>query len=101
MVIGLCRAYIDAKMFSAWGWRVPFLVSWCSWCFPSRSGCKLKETPVFQKMKAEGKGSKSPLTDSFLKLPKQQVRAARTVRGYRRPGCRLVHRPVLCPVLPR
>src|SRR5262249_42215102 len=30
---------------------------------------KLNESPVFQRMKAEGKGSKSPLTDSFLKYP--------------------------------
>jgi len=30
---------------------------------------KLHESPVFQKMKAEGKGSKSPLYDSFMKYP--------------------------------
>jgi len=30
---------------------------------------KLHESPVFQKMKAEGKGSKSPLSDSFFKYP--------------------------------
>jgi nitrate/nitrite transporter NarK len=30
---------------------------------------KLNESPIFQKMKAEGKGSKAPLTDSFLKYP--------------------------------
>ena len=30
---------------------------------------KLHESPIFQKMKAEGKGSKSPLTDSFFKYP--------------------------------
>jgi hypothetical protein len=30
---------------------------------------KLNESPVFQKMKSEGKGSKSPLTDSFLRYP--------------------------------
>jgi MFS family permease len=30
---------------------------------------KLNESPIFQRMKAEGKGSKAPLTDSFLKYP--------------------------------
>ena len=30
---------------------------------------KLNESPVFQRMKAEGKGSKAPLRDSFLKYP--------------------------------
>ena len=51
-------------------------------------------------MKAEGKGSKSPLTDSFLQLPEQQVRAARAARRHRRPGRGLVHGPVLRAVLP-
>lgn len=27
LVIGLCRLYMDAKMFSEWGWRIPFVVS--------------------------------------------------------------------------
>ena len=26
VVIGLCRLYMDAKMFSEWGWRIPFIV---------------------------------------------------------------------------
>jgi len=30
---------------------------------------KLQESPVFQRMKSQGKGSKSPLKDSFLKYP--------------------------------
>jgi Na+/melibiose symporter-like transporter len=30
---------------------------------------KLNETPIFQKMKEEGKGSKAPLTESFLRYP--------------------------------
>src|SRR5438552_7302907 len=27
VVIGLCRIYMDAKVFLEWGWRIPFLVS--------------------------------------------------------------------------
>src|SRR5205809_7237031 len=27
IVIGLCREYMDAKVFADWGWRIPFLVS--------------------------------------------------------------------------
>ena len=30
---------------------------------------RLNETPIFQKMKEEGKGSKAPLTESFLHYP--------------------------------
>ena len=41
----------------------------CCWGSRSGSGCKLNESPVFQRMKEEGKGSKAPLTESFGKWP--------------------------------
>jgi MFS family permease len=68
-VIYLCRANMDAKAFSEWGWRVPFWVSIILLAFSVYIRLKLEESPVFQKMKSEGKGSKSPLTDSFLRYP--------------------------------
>jgi MFS family permease len=69
VVIGLCRVYMDAKIFADWGWRIPFWVSLILLVFSVYIRLKLHESPVFQKMKAEGKGSKSPLTDSFFKYP--------------------------------
>jgi MFS family permease len=60
---------MDSKDFSEWGWRIPFLVSAILLAFSIYIRLKLQESPVFQKMKAEGKGSKAPLTDSFLKYP--------------------------------
>jgi MFS family permease len=69
LVIGLCRAYMDAKVFAEWGWRIPFLVSLILLVFSVWIRLKLNETPVFQKMKAEGKGSSKPLTESFLQYP--------------------------------
>jgi MFS family permease len=68
-VIGGCRVGMDAKDFAEWGWRIPFLVSAILLAFSVYIRLKLNESPVFQKMKAEGKGSKSPLTDSFLRYP--------------------------------
>jgi MFS family permease len=68
-VIALCRTQMDAKVFADWGWRVPFLVSLILLVFSVYIRLKLNESPVFQKMKSEGKGSKSPLTDSFLRYP--------------------------------
>ena len=68
-VIGLCRTQMDAKVFADWGWRIPFLVSIILLVFSVYIRLKLNESPVFQRMKAEGKGSKAPLTDSFLKYP--------------------------------
>ena len=68
-VIGGCRVLMDPKEFALWGWRLPFLVSVILLVFSVYIRLKLQESPVFQKMKAEGKGSKSPLTDRFLKYP--------------------------------
>jgi MFS family permease len=69
LIIGVCRVYMDAKVFADWGWRIPFWLSLILLVFSIYIRLKLHESPVFQKMKAEGKGSKSPLTDSFLKYP--------------------------------
>jgi MFS family permease len=69
LVIGVCRVYMDTKVFADWGWRIPFWVSLILLVFSVYIRLKLHESPIFQKMKAEGKGSKSPLTDSFFKYP--------------------------------
>jgi MFS family permease len=69
LVIWLCRSNMDAKAFAEWGWRLPFWVSVILLAFSVYIRLKLEESPVFRRMKAEGKGSKSPLTDSFLKYP--------------------------------
>jgi MFS family permease len=68
-IIGLCRIYIDTKVFAEWGWRIPFLVSLILLVFSVYIRLRLNETPVFLKMKEEGKGSKAPLTESFFRYP--------------------------------
>jgi MFS family permease len=68
-VIGIARGTMDAKEFAEWGWRIPFWLSLVLLIFSVYIRLKLNESPIFQKMKAEGKGSKSPLTDSFFKYP--------------------------------
>jgi MFS family permease len=69
LVIGVCRVYMDAKMFAEWGWRIPFWMSLILLIFSVIIRMRLNETPIFQKMKEEGKGSKAPLTESFLRYP--------------------------------
>src|SRR3954462_7095608 len=69
VVIGLCRLYMDAKMFAEWGWRIPFIVSLVLLVFSVYIRLRLSESPIFMRMKEEGKGSKAPLTDSFLRYP--------------------------------
>ena len=71
VVIYMCRftGWMTPTQFSDWGWRLPFLVSLVLLIFSIYIRLKLNESPVFQRMKAEGKGSKAPLTDSFMKYP--------------------------------
>src|ERR1700710_1888196 len=69
LVIGLCRVYMDAKMFAEWGWRLPFWISLVLLVFSVYIRLKLNESPIFAKMKEEGKGSSAPLTESFLHYP--------------------------------
>ena len=67
VVIGVCRVKFPADVFKTWGWRIPFLVSVILLAFSVYIRLKLEESPVFKAMKAQGKGSKAPLTDSFTK----------------------------------
>src|SRR5689334_14045121 len=65
VIIGACRGGMDEAAFKSWGWRVPFLVSLFLLAISVYIRLKLNESPVFVKMKAEGKGSKAPLRESF------------------------------------
>ena len=69
LLIGIGRESMDAKAFSQWGWRIPFLFSLVLLIFSAWIRLKLAATPVFQKMREEGKGSKRPLTESFFHYP--------------------------------
>jgi MFS family permease len=69
LVIGTCRGLLSPESFTAWGWRLPFLVSLVLLIFSVYIRVKLEESPVFRQMKAQGKGSKSPLRESFLHYP--------------------------------
>ncbi|MGO1077005.1 MFS transporter [Inquilinus sp. CA228] len=67
IVILACRMSMDAATFDAWGWRIPFLVSIILLVVSIWIRLQLNESPLFQQMKAEGKGSKAPLTESFAR----------------------------------
>ncbi len=73
LIIGACRIYMDAAAFADWGWRLPFLLSLALLILSVIIRLKLNESPVFQKMKQEGRGSTSPLTDSFLRYPNNRL----------------------------
>ena len=68
VILGV-RTWIGEEAFADWGWRVPFLVSILLLGVSLWIRLKLDESPAFRRMKAEGKGSTTPLKDSFLKWP--------------------------------
>ena len=70
-VILSTRLSFGEDAFSSWAWRLPFLVSIVLVAFSYFIRSKMNESPIFLKMKASGKASKSPLRDSFL-VPKNR-----------------------------
>jgi MFS family permease len=66
VVIGV-RTWLGEEAFAAWGWRLPFLVSIVLLIISLWIRMKLEESPVFKKMKEEGKGSTAPLTEAFAR----------------------------------
>ncbi|MBF0305587.1 MAG: MHS family MFS transporter [Alphaproteobacteria bacterium] len=65
LVILGCRTALTPAQFDEWGWRIPFLVSILLLAISVWIRLKLHESPIFTKMKEEGKTSKAPLTESF------------------------------------
>ena len=65
MVILGTRTAIGEAAFSDWGWRVPFIVSILLLAVSVYIRLSMNESPAFAKMKAEGKTSKAPLSESF------------------------------------
>ncbi len=65
MVILGVRTAIGEAAFADWGWRIPFLVSIFLLAVSVYIRLSMNESPAFQKMKAEGKTSKAPLSESF------------------------------------
>ncbi|CAA9301986.1 MAG: Uncharacterized MFS-type transporter, partial [uncultured Gemmatimonadaceae bacterium] len=64
-VILATRLSFGETAFRAWGWRVPFLVSVVLLAVSTYIRLKLRESPVFAELKAQGKTSKRPLRESF------------------------------------
>jgi MFS family permease len=69
LVIGSCRSLLGEQEFGDWGWRIPFLLSFLLLGVSLYIRVRMKESPLFAKLKAEGKRSKNPLVESFTKQP--------------------------------
>ncbi|WP_422030417.1 MFS transporter [Reyranella sp.] len=65
LVVVALRLALTPEQFAAWGWRVPFLLSIILLGVSIWIRLQLEESPAFKRMKAEGKGSKTPLREAF------------------------------------
>jgi MFS family permease len=64
VILGI-RVNMGEADFAAWGWRIPFLASIFLLAISVWIRLQMQESPAFQKMKAEGTGSKAPLSEAF------------------------------------
>jgi MFS family permease len=65
-VIIATRTYLGNDAFNAWGWRVPFLVSFLMVAIAIYIRLQLQETPIFSEIKAKGEMTKNPWKEAFL-----------------------------------
>ena len=66
LVILICRLSFGDQAFGDWGWRVPFLLSAILVLLSGYIRMKLEESPLFARLKEQGKASTNPAADSFL-----------------------------------
>src|ERR1700712_5455601 len=66
-VVLIARKAMGEAAFTAWGWRVPFLVSAVLLAISIWIRLKLDESPAFREMKAAGATSSAPLSEAFLR----------------------------------
>ncbi|MBA4055761.1 MAG: MFS transporter, partial [Marivirga sp.] len=66
-VILAVRQSIGVAEFNEWGWRIPFILSAVLVGVSVFIRLRMQESPLFTKIKAEGKISKNPIKESFGK----------------------------------
>ena len=64
-VIGTARLTYGEADFRSFGWRIPFVLSFLLLAISLYIRAKMKESPLFTKMKARGQVSKNPIKESF------------------------------------
>ena len=65
LVILICRGVLGDQAFAAWGWRIPFLISAILVAVSGYLRLKLAESPLFARLKLQGKGAKNPARESL------------------------------------
>jgi len=65
VVIILTREIVGTEAFTAWGWRIPFLLSLLMVAIAIYIRLQLQETPIFQAIKAKGQTAANPWREAF------------------------------------
>src|SRR5216117_3358255 len=65
VVIIVTREVLGTEAFTAWGWRIPFLLSLLMVAIAIYIRLQLQETPIFQAIKAKGQTSTNPWREAF------------------------------------
>jgi len=65
VIVGV-RAYLGTETFNDWGWRLPFVFSFLLVAIAIYIRLQLRDTPIFQEIKAKGGMTKNPWREAFL-----------------------------------
>lgn len=65
IVVLVTRRAMPVAAFEAWGWRIPFLLSFVMLVISILIRMKLSESPVFRAMKESGTVVKNPIVEAF------------------------------------
>ena len=80
-ILGLFSLLLTTEQFHAWGWRVPFLLSFVLIFIGYYIRRKVAETPVFQELQESAAQAKTPLRQLFQDDWKTVIKAALTFAG--------------------
>ena len=72
-VILTTREIMGEDAFAAWGWRIPFLFSALLLAVSLWIRLKLGESPLFRKIREEGRLAKAPLSEAFFRWSNLRV----------------------------
>lgn len=66
VILGV-QASMSTEQFKAWGWRIPFILSFILLVISVYVRAKLHESPVFARMKSQKRLSENPIRDTFMR----------------------------------
>jgi len=65
LAVLICRQSMSDAAFGDWGWRIPFLISAILVLLSGYIRLKLEESPLYARLKEEGKASTNPIKDTY------------------------------------